>query len=133
MLVPLLVLLCYVLSTGYELSLWRQMIIYGGNLFVGCMVCHGEVYRLKPAPRFLTSFYLWIAAGGAAGGVFVGILSPLLFRSYAELNWGFGLLAALVLGICFREKTEVRWRNRRWPLWPGVLTAGLVLGTTLLL
>ena len=133
LLVPMLVLLCLASSKhGYQLSLLRQILIYGGNLFVGCMVCHGEVYRLKPAPSFLTSFYLMIAAGGAAGGVFVGVMSPLLFRSYAELNWGFWLLAALVLVISFRAKTGLTWRTRWWPLWPVMLAGVLALGATLL-
>ena len=34
-----------------------------------CMVCHGELVRLKPATAHLTSFYLLVAAGGALGGV----------------------------------------------------------------
>jgi hypothetical protein len=97
------------------------------------MVCHGEVYRLKPAPGFLTSFYLFLAAGGAAGGVFVAILAPLLFRSYAELSWGFWLLAALVLGVHLREHTAVRWLTREWPLWPALLAGVVALGTVLLI
>src|ERR1043166_4618174 len=106
LLFPLLALLCYTLSQGPSASLWLQVAVYGGNLFAGCMICHGELYRLKPAPRFLTSFYLFIAAGGAAGGVFVGIVAPLVFHSYAELNLGFCLLAALVLGIHFRVRID---------------------------
>jgi hypothetical protein len=134
LLVPLLVVLCHTLLTeDYLLSLRWQILIYGGNLFAGCMVCHGEVYRLKPAPNFLTSFYLLIAAGGAAGGVFVGILSPLLFQSYAELNWGFWLLGALVLGICIREKIKVSLQDGLWPLWPVALTGVLALGAALLI
>jgi hypothetical protein len=133
LLVPLLGWLCYTLSKGSQVSLWGQLAVLGSNLFVGCMICHGEVYRLKPAPRFLTSFYLYIAAGGAAGGLFVGIVSPMVFRSYAELNWGFWLLAALVLGTHFREKTEARWRNGRRAIWPVMLAGVLVLGAVLLL
>ena len=132
LLVPLLVLLCYGLAKGHDLSLAGHVLIFGGNLFVACMICHGEVYRLKPAPRFLTSFYLFIAAGGAVGGVFVGILAPILFNSYAELNWGFWLLSALVLCLHFREKTEARFRSRRWRLWPAMLAGVLVLGAGLL-
>jgi len=133
LLVPPLALVCYTLYRGYDALFWHQVVGFSGTLFVGCMICHGEVYRLKPASRFLTSFYLFIAAGGAAGGVFVGIVSPLLFHSYAELNWGLWLLAALVLGIHIRERTEVRLRNRRWRLWPILLGGVLVLGGALLL
>jgi hypothetical protein len=133
LLVPVLALLCYVLSKGSRVSLWWQIAAFGSSLFVGCMVCHGEAYRLKPAPRLLTSFYLFIAAGGAAGGVFVGIVSPLVFRSYAELSWGFWVLAALVGFIHFRDRTEVRWGGRCWPLWPVLLSGLVVFGGVLLL
>jgi MFS family permease len=59
--------------------------LYAGTLFVCCMVCHGELARLKPDPRYLTSFYLMVSLGGALGGVFVAIGAPHLFHSYVEL------------------------------------------------
>ena len=37
------------------------------GLFLLCMLCHGELVRLKPHPRYLTMFYLLIAAGGVGG------------------------------------------------------------------
>jgi hypothetical protein len=132
LLVPLLAVLCYLLPRGSQVSLGWQIALFGGCLFGGCMVCHGEVYRLKPAPRFLTSFYLFIAAGGAAGGIFVGIISPLVFRSYAELSWGYWLLAALVWSIHLHERTELRWGNRSWPAWPVLLSGALALGGVML-
>ncbi|HEY6391220.1 MAG TPA: fused MFS/spermidine synthase, partial [Bryobacteraceae bacterium] len=54
-------------------------------LFVCCMVCHGELARLKPEPRHLTSFYLMVSLGGALGGLFVAIGAPRLFHTFAEL------------------------------------------------
>ena len=39
------------------------------KMFCGCMLCHGELARLKPAPEKLTAFYLTLSAGGAAGGI----------------------------------------------------------------
>lgn len=60
--------------------------VYLAALFLICMVCHGELVRRKPAPRYLTSFYLNVAAGGALGGVLVGLVCPLVFSSYLELN-----------------------------------------------
>ena len=55
------------------------------GLFTCSMVCHGELARLKPHPRYLTHFYLMIAAGGALGGAFVGLAAPLLFNGYYEM------------------------------------------------
>src|SRR3984957_1918155 len=71
-------------------------------LFIGCMVCNGELARLKPDPRYLTSFYMMIALGGALGGVFVAIVAPHVFHTYLELPISMvacSALAALVLWI----------------------------------
>jgi hypothetical protein len=71
-------------------------------LFVCCMVCHGELARLKPHPRYLTSFYMMISLGGTLGGVFVAIFAPHVFHTYFELPLSMvacSLLAAIVLWI----------------------------------
>jgi hypothetical protein len=54
-------------------------------LFLICMVCHGELVKSKPAPDYLTSFYLSISAGGALGGLFVALLCPLIFKTQFEM------------------------------------------------
>ena len=69
-------------------------------LFVCCMVCHGELARRKPHPRYLTQFYLMVSVGGAMGGLFVALLAPHLFHSYAEMPIAVAacaLLAAIAL------------------------------------
>ncbi len=54
-------------------------------LFVCCMVCHGELARRRPDPRFLTHFYLMVSVGGAIGGLFVALFAPHVFHTYLEL------------------------------------------------
>ena len=49
-------------------------------LFLICMVCHGELVKSKPQPKYLTSFYLSISAGGALGGLFVALDLPADFQ-----------------------------------------------------
>jgi SAM-dependent methyltransferase len=46
------------------------------GLFVACLFCHGELYRLKPATAHLTSYYVMISLGGALGAILVGLLAP---------------------------------------------------------
>lgn len=75
--------------------LWVMLPVYAGTLFVACMVCHGELVRLKPPPRHLTGFYLAIAVGGALGGVFVGLIAPRFFVDLYELPVGLVAMAAL--------------------------------------
>ncbi|MGP0074207.1 MAG: spermidine synthase [Bryobacteraceae bacterium] len=75
-------------------------------LFICCMVCNGELVRLKPDPRHLTSFYLMISLGGTLGGVFVAIVAPHVFHTYFELPLSMvacSALAAVVLWISPRN------------------------------
>ncbi|HEY2883528.1 MAG TPA: hypothetical protein VGJ15_13870, partial [Pirellulales bacterium] len=53
-------------------------------MFGMCLLCHGELVRQKPHPRYLTSFYLMISAGGAIGGILVTLVAPHLFKTYFE-------------------------------------------------
>lgn len=84
-------------------SLLWQLTVYFTALFAVCMICHGELVRLKPDVKHLTRFYLTISAGGSCGGLFAGLLAPMLFVDYYEFPLailGFSLLLLLVL---FRE------------------------------
>ncbi len=65
-------------------------------LFICCMVCHGELARLKPHPRFLTGFYVTVSLGGAFGGLFVGLVAPNVFHAYYEFPLGMALCAVVV-------------------------------------
>lgn len=76
-------------------------------LFVACMVCHGELARLKPAVRFLTSFYLAISAGGALGGIFVAVIAPRVFRFFTEYQ--VSLAACVILLLCCLIRDQRSW------------------------
>jgi hypothetical protein len=64
-----------------------------------CMMCHGELVRLRPDPKHLTEFYLMIAAGGALGGLAVSLIAPNVFDRFVEWDWSLlgGYLLAVVL------------------------------------
>jgi hypothetical protein len=66
-------------------------------LFVVCLFCHGELVERKPAARYLTSFYVLIALGGALGAVSVGLLAPHILSGIYELPMV--LLLAAFLGV----------------------------------
>jgi hypothetical protein len=99
-------------STGPSLIV--QVIWYFSGLFCAGMVCHGELAALKPAPRHLTTFYLTMSAGGAAGGLFVGLLAPLIFVSYFELHLGVLAFGLLCLALMLREDRRVRLPIAGW-------------------
>ncbi len=66
--------------------------LYAVGLFVGCMFCHGELYRARPAPHHLTTFYLMISIGGALGALLIAIGAPLVLKGYFELG--------IILAVC---------------------------------
>jgi spermidine synthase len=82
-------------DTDYAFDLPIQFGVFLSGLFVTCFFCHGELYRLRPAPRHLTAFYLTVAAGGALGGLLVAVVAPLAFNGYYEL--GLSMIAVALL------------------------------------
>lgn len=66
------------------------------TMFLACLICHGELFRLRPGnPRHLTEYYLWMSFGGACGGLFVALIATNLFPDYYE--WAIYLVGVVVL------------------------------------
>lgn len=87
---------------------------YSLALLVVAMISHGELVRLKPSAKYLTSFYLMIAAGGAIAGAFVALVAPLIFPAFWEFQlagWGCGVLLVVVL---FLDRNSWFYRGRPW-------------------
>ncbi|HEY6929799.1 MAG TPA: ferrichrome ABC transporter permease [Thermoanaerobaculia bacterium] len=113
-----------VLFKGFVVPIRVQVAAYSAALFAGCMVCHGELARSRPDASRLTSFYLTIAAGGAAGGLFVAIAAPRLFDAYWEIHiclWLTGLLALVAL---LRDSGSWVRSGRGWPALLVLLACG---------
>jgi SAM-dependent methyltransferase len=105
-------------------SSFRQLIVlFCAGLFICCMVCHGELSLLKPAAPYLTIFYLLVAAGGALGGLFAGVLSPYLFSGPFELPIGLGLCVLFVAWILLHD-SQIMLATRSQI---GVMLAAVVL------
>jgi hypothetical protein len=96
------------------------------GLFTCCMVCHGELVLLKPHPKYLTQFFLMISAGGAVGGLLVGLMAPHVFNALYEMPAGLAVCALVVL-IALRATPDWGWlRELLSP--PRLLAAALAVG-----
>jgi hypothetical protein len=102
-----------------------QILVMPLLLFVACMICHGELVRLKPGARHLTRFYLTVSAGGALGGVFVAIVAPQIFRFFTEFQLSLGACGVLLL-VCL-ALDERSWLYVRGFWLPCGMIAGAVL------
>jgi len=125
--------LCAVLTVGAFAGLAnyggpivaRLVILFCATLFTVCMVCHGELARLKPEPQHLTSFYLMVSIGGAIGSIFVVFLAPVIFVRFWEFQ--FALLAAGVLLFVTLLRDKDSWAHRIPGGWLIVAGAALVV------
>lgn len=86
--------------------------LYIAGMFFAVLFCNGELAHRKPAPRYLTHFYLTISVGGAVGGLLVALVAPRVFATYFELP--IALIAVGVLAI-------IVVRRRQWLLGPAIV------------
>ncbi len=95
----LLLGVCAVLLLHATEPAWAVLLLHVALLAVGAYVAHARLAMLRPAgaaDRDLTEFYLWIGVGGALGGVFNGVLAPLIFDDIVEYRVALVLLAAVL-------------------------------------
>jgi spermidine synthase len=79
--------------------------IHFAAMFLGCFLCHGELFRIRPRnARYMTEFYLWISFGGAVGGLFVALVCTNVFADYYE--WTLSVIGAASLA-CLVLASEV--------------------------
>lgn len=55
-----------------------------GLVLFGGIALHARLYELRPETSLLTRYYLFGAIGGALGGVFTGLLAPVVFADVLE-------------------------------------------------
>jgi hypothetical protein len=65
-------------------KIWLLLPLHMAVLFVVAMIAHGELAESRPSVRHLTRFYLWMSIGGAIGGLFNTLVTPLLFSAEVE-------------------------------------------------
>jgi hypothetical protein len=95
--------------------------LYAAGLFICCMFCHGELYRVRPTPRHLTTFYLMISIGGALGALLIAIGAPLILKGYFELS--------IVLAAC---ALLLAWQAFVFHRVAAALAFGVLVGTGVL-
>ena len=88
--------------------------------FLTALVCHGAMAADRPASKHLTEYYLWMSAGGVAGGLLCALVAPLVFNSVLE--YPLMLVAACLLRPlprASRYERFWRWSDLALMLMPG--------------
>lgn len=88
---------------GTSLDIVVQVTLYCAALMACCMVLHGELARIKPAPRYLTGYFLMISAGGALGGILVSLVAPHVLSGFYEYPVALLLSCFLFAIVIYRQ------------------------------
>lgn len=105
-------------------------LIAGYLLVVGSIsiACHGLIYALRPAPKDISKYYLWISFGGVLGSSLVSLVAPWALNDQWELHIALAL-GALTAGGYYAIETFPRIATdnkiRRF-LWPVTVTSTLL-------
>lgn len=94
------------LTTTFRIS-WIGLFIQLFSFTVAVLMCHMQLAAQRPpdSTRHLTGFYLYIALGGALGGVLSAFVIPHVLDRLAE--YPLLLIASLLLNPRFREKMSL--------------------------
>ena len=79
-------------------------------LLAVCLLCHGRLSDLRPDAGRLSTFYLWLAVGGALGGIFNALVAPHLFHGLAEYPLG-----VMMAGFLLPARGVRRWHASAAP------------------
>ena len=115
-------LLIFVLVNIESVSIYLQITAYCLLMFSACMLCHGELYTLRPEAQHLTSFYLMVSVGGALGGIFTSLIAPLIFKGYWEFMVALAMSLALWLIVLRTSRTTNHTARVRFMLTVFLLT-----------
>jgi len=129
LLIPLVGIYFWLMALpAWKTPLKLQIAFHCTLLFIACMICHGEVARLRPHARYLTGYYLAIAAGGAIGGVFVALIAPRIFFDFAEQRWGvFACCAAFLILLAVDPRSRLYRLRPSW-VWFVTIVAMTLIG-----
>lgn len=126
--IPPTILIVFAITFESLLSHVRLIGLHLICFFMIAIYFHGELAKDRPATNLLTQFYIYVALGGALGGVFNALIAPILFDSILEyylllavsialggwifsvrkrFNWMYGLLIVTAGGYFFYETTYV--------------------------
>ncbi|MFQ5560815.1 MAG: fused MFS/spermidine synthase, partial [Nitrospinota bacterium] len=102
--VACVIAIAFIVKESTTVSLPLQIGVFFFAMFITCMIFHGNLVQSKPEPRYLTWFYLAMATGGALGGIFVGVIAPLIFFGFWEYYIGLILCCIFAMGSIISPK-----------------------------
>lgn len=74
------------------------------NVFLLCMICHGELALAKPPAKDLALYWLCTSVGGVLGGLLVSVAAPLVFDYCLERELTFICMIVVCFVVILKRK-----------------------------
>lgn len=105
----LLPFIAYSFINPAVLPYWVDLGLHLSAFFLAVMVCHGELARLRPNTKHLTTYYLVMSFAGMLGGMFNTFVAPFIFNAVYE--YPLMIIAALLLrpGLLDSVRNRKEW------------------------
>jgi hypothetical protein len=101
----LIAVLVFFLAVHSTTEITWMIVINVLAFFATALVCHGELAKDRPTTQHLTEYYLWMAVGGMVGGMFNGLVAPVLF--VYVLEFGLAIFCACLLRPTLKDWIDV--------------------------
>jgi hypothetical protein len=113
------------LASQVTAQLWFIIPLHLATFWMLALLCHCELALDRPAPDHLTEFYVWVAVGGVAGGLF-NTLAPLVFVRVAEYPILIAATCLILAGVNNLRLALVHPRGLLRPAAAGLLAAAVL-------
>lgn len=104
--IPTGLIALFMFFIGSQFDITSQIVLYSSILFAACMICHGELSRLKPSVDKLTFYYLMLAFGGFLGSVLVAFVAQNVFSQFLEFPLAIIAVFTLLAVIVYQEEKK---------------------------
>jgi spermidine synthase len=80
---------------------------------VAAYIAHRTLYEQRPAAKYLTAYYLWIALGGALASLFIGLVIPVILPYPLE----FTVILTILILVVPMIYGGLSWPTKPWQDW----------------
>jgi hypothetical protein len=123
----LVALATVLIALSFQTHDWFVLSATGVVAFsTAAMLAHRTLYEARPAPAYLTEFYLWMSFGGALGGMFTALVAPRLFSEIYEYPLLLALSMACRPGALNLSQDKQQRRDELVVLWL-IAAAGILI------
>jgi hypothetical protein len=109
----MILLLVFVMISGVNTGFFVTLLLHMLTFFAAALMCHYELARDRPSPKYLTEFFLLMSVGGVLGGIFNSLLAPILFTYPFEYKIVLLLACLLVPVLTDEEETAKDDQSKR--------------------